>query len=255
MDQNSPPVSPSRSLLSPSNFLLPDSSELPQTDQNVITSDNIQDQNDRSSIKPDPHHSCSDEEDNPIPLWMSFSPSVEHFIDKVLKYSPNHRSSLLPACSNSEHLVTASSSSTKDVKFSGTRKIRAKIDFNIDERREVNPEISNSQCALVQENTEDNHALLQEELGGVTNKKKVRKQNAKSTQVHVAGLSESSLRIVKPVIEKINDNFTCKVCMDRFVNTTFCPCGHYVTCRQCAQMLTECPICRSPITHSMLVYQ
>ena len=220
-----------------------------------MESDDIQDQDGRSSIKPDPHHSRFDEEDNPIPLWMSFSPSVEHFIDKVLKYSPKQRSTLLPTCSGSEHSVTASSSSTKDVKFSGTHKIRAKIDFNIDERREVNPEISNRQDTPLQENTEDNHALLQEELGSVAEKKKVRKQSAKSTQVHVAGLSESSLRVVKPVIEKINDNFICKVCMDRFVNTTFCPCGHYVTCRQCAQMLTNCPICRSPITHSMLIYQ
>ena len=41
---------------------------------------------------------------------------------------------------------------------------------------------------------------------------------------------------------------TCVICMDRSPNVTLVPCGHRITCQQCAERLTECPTCRSPIT-------
>ena len=41
---------------------------------------------------------------------------------------------------------------------------------------------------------------------------------------------------------------TCVICMDRSPNVTLVPCGHRITCEQCAERLEECPTCRSPIT-------
>ena len=41
---------------------------------------------------------------------------------------------------------------------------------------------------------------------------------------------------------------TCVICMDRSPNVTLVPCGHRITCQQCAERLGECPTCRSPIT-------
>ena len=41
---------------------------------------------------------------------------------------------------------------------------------------------------------------------------------------------------------------TCVICMDRSPNVTLVPCGHRITCQQCAERLEECPTCRSPIT-------
>ncbi|XP_055372378.1 death-associated inhibitor of apoptosis 2 [Condylostylus longicornis] len=46
---------------------------------------------------------------------------------------------------------------------------------------------------------------------------------------------------------KLKDARTCKVCMDDEVGVVFLPCGHLVTCVQCAPGVTVCPLCRSGI--------
>ena len=40
---------------------------------------------------------------------------------------------------------------------------------------------------------------------------------------------------------------TCAICLDRPPNVTFVPCGHKMTCEQCAERVRECPSCRRPI--------
>ena len=40
---------------------------------------------------------------------------------------------------------------------------------------------------------------------------------------------------------------TCVICMDRSPNVTLVPCGHRITCEQCAERVRECPTCRVPI--------
>ena len=40
---------------------------------------------------------------------------------------------------------------------------------------------------------------------------------------------------------------TCAICLDRPPNVTFVPCGHKMTCEQCAERVRECPSCRAPI--------
>ncbi|XP_075226321.1 death-associated inhibitor of apoptosis 2-like [Lycorma delicatula] len=39
----------------------------------------------------------------------------------------------------------------------------------------------------------------------------------------------------------------CKICMDREIEIVFLPCGHLVTCVQCAHSLSDCPLCRKEI--------
>jgi len=46
---------------------------------------------------------------------------------------------------------------------------------------------------------------------------------------------------------RLLDAKTCKVCMDKEVNTVFLPCGHLVSCDQCAPKLRNCPVCRTYI--------
>ncbi|KAL1781372.1 baculoviral IAP repeat-containing protein 2 [Sigmodon hispidus] len=57
----------------------------------------------------------------------------------------------------------------------------------------------------------------------------------------VSGLSlEEQLR-------RLQEERTCKVCMDREVSIVFIPCGHLVVCQECAPSLRKCPICRGTI--------
>lgn len=48
-------------------------------------------------------------------------------------------------------------------------------------------------------------------------------------------------------LRKLQEERTCKVCMDREVSIVFIPCGHLVVCKDCAPSLRKCPICRGAI--------
>ncbi|XP_034028524.1 baculoviral IAP repeat-containing protein 7 [Thalassophryne amazonica] len=75
--------------------------------------------------------------------------------------------------------------------------------------------------------------------------------------------SAGSVRTQTPTRENAKDNSpeellrqlqqerTCKVCMDKLVSIVFIPCGHLVVCRDCAACLRHCPICRAVIRGSV----
>ncbi|XP_037953728.1 uncharacterized protein LOC119683913 [Teleopsis dalmanni] len=46
---------------------------------------------------------------------------------------------------------------------------------------------------------------------------------------------------------KLKDARLCKVCLDDEVGVVFLPCGHLVTCVQCAPSVNHCPMCRTEI--------
>ena len=48
---------------------------------------------------------------------------------------------------------------------------------------------------------------------------------------------------------------TCAICLDRPPNVTFVPCGHKMTCEQCAERVSECPSCRAPIRVRQRTYE
>ena len=48
---------------------------------------------------------------------------------------------------------------------------------------------------------------------------------------------------------------TCAICLDRPPNVTFVPCGHKMTCEQCAAEVGECPGCRAPILHRQRTFE
>ncbi|XP_058519962.1 baculoviral IAP repeat-containing protein 3 [Ochotona princeps] len=48
-------------------------------------------------------------------------------------------------------------------------------------------------------------------------------------------------------LRRLQEERTCKVCMDKEVSVVFIPCGHLVVCKDCAPSLRKCPICRGTI--------
>uniref|UniRef100_A0ABI7YF36 Baculoviral IAP repeat containing 3 n=1 Tax=Felis catus TaxID=9685 RepID=A0ABI7YF36_FELCA len=52
---------------------------------------------------------------------------------------------------------------------------------------------------------------------------------------------------VEEQLRRLQEERTCKVCLDREVSIVFIPCGHLVVCQDCAPPLRKCPICRGPI--------
>ncbi|NXA80308.1 BIR7B protein, partial [Thryothorus ludovicianus] len=55
-------------------------------------------------------------------------------------------------------------------------------------------------------------------------------------------------------LRRLQEERTCKVCMDRAVSVVFVPCGHLVACGECALNLRLCPICRAVIQGSVRAF-
>uniref|UniRef100_A0A673YHU2 RING-type E3 ubiquitin transferase n=1 Tax=Salmo trutta TaxID=8032 RepID=A0A673YHU2_SALTR len=80
------------------------------------------------------------------------------------------------------------------------------------------------------------------------------------------GPSAGGVRTQTPIREKVGDptpeellrqlqeERTCKVCMDKLVSIVFIPCGHLVVCSDCAASLRHCPICRATIRGSVRAF-
>lgn len=52
----------------------------------------------------------------------------------------------------------------------------------------------------------------------------------------VNGNNDDALhKMEKEVAERISEAITCRICMDREIDTSFTPCGHITSCQSCAE--------------------
>ncbi|XP_077163780.1 E3 ubiquitin-protein ligase XIAP isoform X2 [Paroedura picta] len=64
----------------------------------------------------------------------------------------------------------------------------------------------------------------------------------------IGGLStEEQLRCLQE--EKL-----CKICMDKTISVVLIPCGHLVTCKDCAEAVEKCPLCCTAIAKRQKIY-
>lgn len=54
--------------------------------------------------------------------------------------------------------------------------------------------------------------------------------------------------------EGIFINFTCTLCCDKKIELAFAPCGHLISCFECYNKLTICPVCRSLIENTLRIF-
>ncbi|XP_040469965.1 E3 ubiquitin-protein ligase XIAP isoform X1 [Falco naumanni] len=48
-------------------------------------------------------------------------------------------------------------------------------------------------------------------------------------------------------LRRLQEEKLCKVCMAKDISVVLIPCGHLVACKECAQALNKCPLCRTNI--------
>jgi len=48
--------------------------------------------------------------------------------------------------------------------------------------------------------------------------------------------------------QRLKESQMCKICLDKPADVIFLPCGHMVSCGQCAPALNKCPICRKLVS-------
>ncbi|XP_050098585.1 death-associated inhibitor of apoptosis 2 [Anopheles aquasalis] len=61
-------------------------------------------------------------------------------------------------------------------------------------------------------------------------------------------LNDEAAQRLREENKRLKDARECKICMSDEVGVVFCPCGHLVSCVQCAPAITHCPVCRALIT-------
>ncbi|XP_059160172.1 putative inhibitor of apoptosis isoform X4 [Physella acuta] len=53
-----------------------------------------------------------------------------------------------------------------------------------------------------------------------------------------------NIRAMKEENNQLRLQTICKICMDKEVSVVFLPCGHLVSCGECAVAMRDCPVCR-----------
>ncbi|XP_045198939.2 baculoviral IAP repeat-containing protein 7-A-like [Mercenaria mercenaria] len=54
--------------------------------------------------------------------------------------------------------------------------------------------------------------------------------------------------------QHLKEQMMCKICMDKDANIVFLPCGHLVSCVECAHALRKCAVCRTVIQGTVRAY-
>uniref|UniRef100_A0A3B4UTR7 RING-type E3 ubiquitin transferase n=1 Tax=Seriola dumerili TaxID=41447 RepID=A0A3B4UTR7_SERDU len=75
--------------------------------------------------------------------------------------------------------------------------------------------------------------------------------NIQDTHFHLGETVDPS---PEELLRQLQEERTCKVCMDKLVSIVFIPCGHLVVCGDCAASLRHCPICRAVIRGSVRAF-
>lgn len=97
-------------------------------------------------------------------------------------------------------------------------------------------------------------------------KKKVKKKKGKKPKKTEASLLANDNKEDVPLSEdaetkvlleensQLREARTCKICLDKEVNTVFLPCGHLVCCNECAPEMDKCPVCRQLIRGTVRIF-
>ena len=65
---------------------------------------------------------------------------------------------------------------------------------------------------------------------------------------------ESENERLQGKLHQLEEERSCRICMDNEVTYFFIPCGHAICCDECFGEVTQCSICRAPIEKSLKVY-
>ncbi|NWY48746.1 XIAP ligase, partial [Sylvia atricapilla] len=73
------------------------------------------------------------------------------------------------------------------------------------------------------------------------------KENTREEEPNEIPVEQDELIHTEEKLRRLQEEKLCKICMAKDVSVVFIPCGHLVACKECAQFLNECPLCRSDI--------
>ena len=89
----------------------------------------------------------------------------------------------------------------------------------------------------------------------VVQEEKEKKTGPGSTDSGYTSMEMENVEVLKEENERLKDEKSCRICYVYESNIVFLPCGHLVTCPQCASAVTTCPVCRTPITQTIRIFK
>ncbi|NXX84361.1 XIAP ligase, partial [Urocolius indicus] len=74
------------------------------------------------------------------------------------------------------------------------------------------------------------------------------KENPREEEPNEIPVEQDELNIsTEEKLRRLQEEKLCKICMAKDVSVVLIPCGHLIACKECAQALHECPLCRTNI--------
>ncbi|XP_068936257.1 baculoviral IAP repeat-containing protein 2-like isoform X2 [Petaurus breviceps papuanus] len=105
--------------------------------------------------------------------------------------------------------------------------------------------------------TGENYKTVNEVVSDLLNAEDEKRKEEKERQTEEMASVEKNMKYIptedvsglpmEEQLRRLQEERTCKVCMDKEVSIVFIPCGHLVVCKECAPSLRKCPICRGII--------
>ncbi|NXG57432.1 XIAP ligase, partial [Hemiprocne comata] len=80
------------------------------------------------------------------------------------------------------------------------------------------------------------------------------KENTREEEPNEIPVEQDELIHTEEKLRRLQEEKLCKICMAKEVSVVFIPCGHLLACKECAEALTECPLCRTNIMRRQEVY-
>ncbi|KAK3578081.1 hypothetical protein CHS0354_006734 [Potamilus streckersoni] len=90
------------------------------------------------------------------------------------------------------------------------------------------------------------------EEGKIPMRNSVLKNTEPAEVVHTLKIGKETpvaenIEFIQKETERLKEDRACKICLDSLTCVIFLPCGHMVSCPQCAPALYTCPLCRKDI--------
>ncbi|EPY79957.1 baculoviral IAP repeat-containing protein 2 isoform 1 [Camelus ferus] len=105
--------------------------------------------------------------------------------------------------------------------------------------------------------TGENYKTVNDIVSALLNAEDEKREEEKERQTEEVASVEKNMKYIptedvsglslEEQLRRLQEERTCKVCMDKEVSVVFIPCGHLVVCQECAPSLRKCPICRGII--------
>ncbi|PNF14672.1 E3 ubiquitin-protein ligase MYLIP [Cryptotermes secundus] len=81
-----------------------------------------------------------------------------------------------------------------------------------------------------------------------------RSQNENGERVISSGCVDEQCKSTQARLARLLEAMSCRICMDRAIDTAFFPCAHVMACGECGARCDRCPLCRAPIQHSQHIF-